>query len=107
MCYVCQQAVGIWNYVDLDYCCYGMEYKKATRLLTMQFHDFAEIEGPSFLSPLGRRCPRNHRHVTLSGWGARGSEKRPTKGTAVYPPQLAQAWAESVGQHLLRAAQAD
>lgn len=95
------QAHGFWDTVDLDYCQFGMEYKKATRLLTVQHNRFPEEEGPSFLSCLAKKCDGSHTHVTLSGWGASG-KKRATKGTAIYPPQLAREWAEAAGQHLVR-----
>lgn len=91
---------GIWNYVDLDMCQFGMQYRKSTRLLTLQFNLF-EDEGESFLSPLGKRCRGGHQHVTLSGWGHNGP-KRPTRGTAEYPKRLASEWAEAAGAHMVR-----
>lgn len=69
MIYSVQVPNGIWNYVDLDMCQYGMQYRKSTRLLTLQFNAFDD-EGVSFLSPLGKRCRGGHEHVTLSGCGA-------------------------------------
>lgn len=101
MIYSVQVPNGIWNYVDLDMCQYGMQYRKSTRLLTLQFNAFDD-EGVSFLSPLGKRCRGGHEHVTLSGWGSKNAPKRPTRGTAEYPKQLALEWAQAAGSHMVR-----
>ena len=77
------QMHGWWHVVDVDYCMFGAEYRKSTRILTSQPVNFALAEGDDgWLTALGRRCDRQHEHVTLSGWGPRGSRMRPTRGTA-------------------------
>lgn len=92
-----------WNVVDVDYCMYGAEYKKRTRILTLQYLNF-EVEGDSMLSRLGTKCDGSHTHVVLSGWGKRGQKAIPTKGTAKYPIQLARSWSGLMGEHIVRAA---
>ncbi|CAK9104678.1 Uncharacterized protein SCF082_LOCUS48825, partial [Durusdinium trenchii] len=62
------RAHGFWDTVDLDYCQFGMEYKKATRLLTVQHNRFPEEEGPSFLSCLAKNVCK-----TISKMGKRAS----------------------------------
>ena len=83
---------SIWNYpammaffgnqavVDVnvvDYCVYGEEYKKPTKIISVNLP----------LPSVNRRCPGGHEHVRLSGWRSfRGQVTIPTaRGTAEYP----------------------
>lgn len=87
--------------VVVDYCQFGENYRKRTRIIT---YDPDDIVGDSFLAPLRRTCPglsANHSHVNLSGWrplveGVLSPDMRPTKGTAAYPVVLCHVWARAV-----------
>jgi hypothetical protein len=50
------QAVVDVNVVD--YCVYGEEYKKPTKIISVNLP----------LPSVNRRCPGGHEHVRLSGW---------------------------------------
>ena len=93
---------GQWAVTDVDYCMYGAEYRKRTRLLSLQWQSFPNFEGENFLSHLAKKCDGSHEHVMLSGWGKPGQKSRPTKGTAKYPLKLAQTWAKVAGAHIIR-----
>lgn len=88
-----------WNTIDLDYCMFGCDYRKSTRILTAQHSIFEEQGNAGLLSRLERRCDRQHQHVTLSGWGPRDGNRRPTRGTARYPSELVALWAQLALEH--------
>ena len=69
--------------------------------MTCQFHQYPAIEGPSFLTPIAKKCTGDHEHISLSGWG--NGPKRPTKGTAEYPRLLVKEWVQAAGSHVVRA----
>lgn len=77
--------------VTLDYCMYGMNYRKRTKLVSWQ------PNGENLLESLKRVCNKKHTHVVLSGWKHGTKANQPTKnGSAAYPPKLCVAWAKLV-----------
>ena len=83
--------------VTVNYCQYGMPYRKRTTLFTWS------PGGEQFLAELGIPCTCKGHAQTLSNWDYRTSKRLPTKGgSAAYPPALCKAWARAVVQHLKR-----
>ena len=93
------------QFTDLDYCQYGMGYRKRTRLAT-----YMPGQSTSFLGGLARRCPgvsSTHQHTwVLSGWYPLRHMDHPMlvtkKGSATYPQELVEAWARLVVEALIR-----
>jgi hypothetical protein len=81
--------------VTLDYCMYGMNYRKRTKLMSWQ------PDGENLLGTLKRMCNKSHTHVVLSGWKHGDLANQPTKhGSAAYPHKLCLAWARTVNNKL-------
>ena len=78
--------------VVMDYCQYGMPYRKRTVLWTAP---------GAFLQGLARKCPGNHEHAaSLSGWSVQRERCVPTsRGCSAYPPMLCAEWVRVFGQH--------
>ena len=101
------------NEVKVDYCCFGAEYKKRTRIATLHTKCLTFPNG-HFLPSLDQLCAGGHQHTTLSGWKpkpkataspaakarAAANRNRSTAGTAEYPAALCAAWAKDIANYL-------
>lgn len=76
--------------VVLDYCRYGMPYRKRTTIYTW------DPDNHGFLTVLAKRCQCTKPHMTLGGWGRKGNCIPTAAGSAAYPEQLCNAWAQAV-----------
>jgi hypothetical protein len=77
--------------INVDYCGYGMEYRKRTKLVSWQEEDC------NLLRLLEKKCTKKHTHIVLSGWKHGDMQNQPTnEGSCAYPVALCKKWAEVI-----------